>query len=412
MRSDPLLSSSTFRTVTARDFDALVPHLRAWDCLAWEAPQRTPVLLPGWIEAFIHHRLKPTESWLCSFAYLGERLVGVLPVIVIPHPVLGRRRPLLRTPVDVHTVSGDITLAQDCAPAAFKALLAEVGCEVPHHLGIELRAVRNNSPVWLALRDRTSGYIVCNGLCRRYSFLDLKEGSKSYWAGLSKMRQSLRRARRRLEQRGPISVELRTGFSAGEDFLWEFLALEASGWKGRMGTAILNDPNLVAFYTALVRNFANRGRLEWHGIRVGGRLVAGQLGVRCGMALILLKYAYDEDFAECSPGHLLTEAVFNDAFSRSELVEVNPMSSADHCGLWHMASDKYIDVHLVRRGGLPVLVHFPYVAALSTYQNHVRPRIPPTVKRTYRWLKRKQELKRRRAREPLDSELRRSTTAK
>ena len=92
------------RTVTVHDFDALAPHFAAWDRLAWKAPQRLPTLLPAWVDAFLRHKLKPNERWLCSFAYIGDHLVGVLPVIATPHRLLGSSWPTLRTPSDAHTV--------------------------------------------------------------------------------------------------------------------------------------------------------------------------------------------------------------------------------------------------------------------------------------------------------------------
>src|SRR5258707_591917 len=107
------LRPSGLRIVTVRDFDGLVSHLTAWDRLAWDAPQAIPTLLPAWVDAFLRHRLKPDKTWFCSFVYADEELIGVLPVIVAPHPVLGRRWPLLCTPFDEFTPSGDILLASD-----------------------------------------------------------------------------------------------------------------------------------------------------------------------------------------------------------------------------------------------------------------------------------------------------------
>jgi hypothetical protein len=98
-------------TVTVRDFDGLGPHMAAWDRLAWEAPQKIANLLPAWVDAFLRHRLGPEDSWFCSFAYSGDTLIGVMPVILSPHPVLGASWPVLRTPYDGLTPSGDIVLA-------------------------------------------------------------------------------------------------------------------------------------------------------------------------------------------------------------------------------------------------------------------------------------------------------------
>jgi CelD/BcsL family acetyltransferase involved in cellulose biosynthesis len=292
------------RTITVRDFDTLRSYYAAWSQLASEMPQQLPTVLPGWVDAYLRHRLKPNESWLCCFAYLGDRLVGVLLAIVTPHPILGIRWPLLSTPFDDHTRSGDIVLAPDCASMALKALLKELVREVPNHLSLELYAVRQNSPIWLGLQNGLEDYIIRQGHQFTYSHLDVRGDFDSYWASLGKMRQDLRRRRKKLERRGRILVEMRKGTDAGEDFLPEFLALEASGWKGRNGSAILNDPDLLAFYTTLVRNFATDGGLEWYAIRVQDRLVAAQLAFRCGTSLMLPKIAYDEDFAEGAPGHL------------------------------------------------------------------------------------------------------------
>jgi hypothetical protein len=372
------------RTITVRDFGALAPHVSAWDRLAREAPQQLSTLLPGWVGAFFHHRLKPDQRWFCSFAYAGDRLVGVLPVIVTPHWLLGLRWPQLRTPFDAYTPSGDIVLAPDHAAAAFGALLAEVMREVPGHLGLDLIAVRQNSPVWSALQDEPMGYFLHRGRCSQYSFLNVHSDSDRYFASLGKMRRNLRVGRQCLEKHGTVSVEMRRGTRAGEDFLAEFLALEASGWKGRMGTAILKNHDLVTFYTSLVRSFAAEERLEWHAIRVDGRLVAAQLAVRCGASLMLPKYAYDEAFANCMPGHLLMEEVIKDAFSRPELAELNPMSDSTQHRLFHMPRDPYVNVHLVRPTTPAVLFALPQVALRSLYRHYVQPRIPPAMRRAHR----------------------------
>jgi hypothetical protein len=85
--------------------------------------------------------------------------VGVLPIIVTPHPVLGQRRPILRTDGKL-TPSGDLPLAPDCATEAFEALLAEVRRQVPNYCELSLPAVRQNSPVLTALQNGI-GKVLC-----------------------------------------------------------------------------------------------------------------------------------------------------------------------------------------------------------------------------------------------------------
>ncbi len=112
---------------------------------------------------------------------------------------------------------------------------------------------------------------------------------------------------------------------------------------------------------------------------------------------MLPKYAFDEDFAECTPGHLLMEAVIQEAFARPELVELNPMSDSDAHRLWHMPREAYVDVHLVRRRVLAALFQRPRIGLRSMYQAYVRPWIPAAVKDARRKFKRRGDRKPRRA---------------
>ena len=382
-------SLTGLQTMAVRRHEDLRPHLSAWDALAWRAPQQNPCLMPAWAEAGFRHALGSDKRWLCIFAYAGDRLVGVLPVYVSPHPALGHTCPLIST-CDHHAPSGDILLAPDRPAEALAALLAELRRQLPNHVGIDLKAVRQNAPLWQALQDGVRGYLVRYGLRSAFSFLDVRQGDfDSYLAGLGKMRRNLRTGRKKLEERGPVTVDLRRGLTAGEDFLPEFLALEASGWKGRNGTAILNDPDKAAFFAALVKNLAARGQLEWHIVRSGDRLAAAQLAVRCGESLVLPKYAYDEDFAECTPGHLLMGEVIRDAFSRAEIAELNPMSVSESHRLLHMPQEEYVDVHLVRRSARAILCQLPRVLKQSAYQNWVRPRISPAMRKAWHKFKRR-----------------------
>ncbi|WP_210485787.1 GNAT family N-acetyltransferase [Microvirga antarctica] len=398
MRSkDQRQRPETMRTVSVSDFEGLAPHLAAWDDLAWHAPQRIPNLLPAWIDAYLRHRLGPNESWICCFAYLGDRLVGALPLVVTPHPVFGRARPVLYTPYDALTPSGDIVLSADHATLALNALLGEVRRQLPHHLGVDFKAVRQSSALWDALQSGVDGYVLREGFCPKYSSLAVDGDAEAYFAELKKLRSNLRRFRKKLDGRGTVTVELLRGEDATEAFLPEFIALEASGWKGRNGTSIADNPRVVAFYETLVTNFARQGRWEWHTIRVDGRLIAAQMGARCGSGLMLPKYSFDEDFAEFRPGSLLTGEVLRDAFARGEIDEVNPMSDGEAHRTWHMQPEGYLNAHLVRRGPVAAVLQLPRIEAWSFYQNVVRPRIPPGLKAAYQKFRRRGERKPRRA---------------
>ncbi|MGE0030812.1 MAG: GNAT family N-acetyltransferase [Steroidobacteraceae bacterium] len=120
-------------------------------------------------------------------------------------------------------------------------------------------------------------------------------------------RSNLNKARNKLA-REP-AVEFQTALRPAEQgaALAAFMELEASGWKGREGTAIAQDPRLRAFYRGLVEELAPQGRVAIHSLRVAGRLIAGQFCLQDDDTLYVLKLAYDEDWSRVAPGNMLLE---------------------------------------------------------------------------------------------------------
>ena len=60
-------------------------------------------------------------------------------------------------------------------------------------------------------------------------------------------RKELRRQRRRLEDIAPVTADTVTDAAGIEAALKDFMVLEASGWKGIAGTAMVNDPAIKTF---------------------------------------------------------------------------------------------------------------------------------------------------------------------
>jgi CelD/BcsL family acetyltransferase involved in cellulose biosynthesis len=132
--------------------------------------------------------------------------------------------------------------------------------------------------------------------------LDTRMDADEWWRTLPKnMRNSVRKARGRIAAAGGSEFVVATGaqIPAAYD---EFVALEASGWKAKEGTALQQRP---AWRKVLGDYLGAAATAEIRSLRIGGRLVASQLGVRTAGSLFLLKVAYDEELAHLSPGNVL-----------------------------------------------------------------------------------------------------------
>jgi CelD/BcsL family acetyltransferase involved in cellulose biosynthesis len=132
----------------------------------------------------------------------------------------------------------------------------------------------------------------------------------------SSFRANLRRRRRRLEAMGTVTVERVTGGPDLQARLEEGLAIEQSGWKGKEGTAILQDKTTHGFYSELAHTAAARNYLSLFFLKLNGKSIAFHYGFTYGGIYYMPKLGYDETLKECSPGLVLLEEIMKDCIAR------------------------------------------------------------------------------------------------
>ncbi len=132
-----------------------------------------------------------------------------------------------------------------------------------------------------------------------------------------KRRSDLRRYYRRAEKLG--TVEFNAVDPEPHDlalFMEELFRIEASGWKGEGGSAILSRPQTQRFFEHYARSAAEQKMLRIFFLRIGGKNVAARLAVEHSGRLWDLKLGYDETFSKCAPGVLLTHETLRYAVGR------------------------------------------------------------------------------------------------
>ena len=131
---------------------------------------------------------------------------------------------------------------------------------MPAHVGIDMKSVRSSSPLWEALEKHMDGYSFRTGFRNLFAYLPVEGTFEKHLATLGKTRGHLKRFRRKLEAHGKLSVEL----SRDPELLSEFVALEASGWKGRSHSSIADNPKVMDFFKTLVGNLTRKS--AWNGL--------------------------------------------------------------------------------------------------------------------------------------------------
>jgi CelD/BcsL family acetyltransferase involved in cellulose biosynthesis len=136
----------------------------------------------------------------------------------------------------------------------------------------------------------------------------------------ARRRKNFRHFRKRAERSGEVEfVAVAPDVLDVNRYLDEVLRVEASGWKGRRGTAILSNPETERFFRLYGRATAERRMARVFLMKISGVTVAARFAVAHAGRLWELKIGYDERFRSCSPGILLTHETLRHA-SREGLV--------------------------------------------------------------------------------------------
>jgi CelD/BcsL family acetyltransferase involved in cellulose biosynthesis len=285
----------------------------------------------------------------------GERGVAALPLQRRTTRVAGLPVQSLEFAANLHTFRFDFVLPADRDPGPLvEALLDRALDGGPRPDVLFFKDLPLDSPTLGALEQfaRRRGLGVARENERLSAYV-LTDGEwETYFKTLSKsMRSSLRRLRKRCLEAGAVMERVGDGPQA-IGLLEEGLALEAEGWKGRGGTAILASPEETSFYRGLVRRLEGTGRIEQYSLRLGSRLIGWDLCVTQAGACHDLKTAYAEDQALLGPGFALQMAMMERLFQAPEVCIYDMLPPAvEYKTRWSREGIEQVSVRLYARTG-------------------------------------------------------------
>ena len=147
--------------------------------------------------------------------------------------------------------------------------------------------------------------------------------------GAKKLKE-LRRQRHRLAGHGAIRFEIARTQADVAAALETFLALEASGWKGKRGTALLQHEGDAAFIRRATAALTETGQCEIVTLHAGDTAVAAAIVLRHQDRAFYFKLGIDERFAKYSPGVQLTLELTRHLCADPAIASVNSTASPDH----------------------------------------------------------------------------------
>jgi CelD/BcsL family acetyltransferase involved in cellulose biosynthesis len=156
----------------------------------------------------------------------------------------------------------------------------------------------------------------------------------------TRKRKEVGRQMRRLAEIGEVTVvaaiepgDVRARFE-------EFMRLEAAGWKGKNGTALISKSATADFAREAVANRAEAGSVRVDSIDLGGKPIVMVVSFAAGATAYTWKIAYDEAYARYSPGVQLMLEVPKALFTDPTLMQIDSCASADHPMIDHLWSGR------------------------------------------------------------------------
>lgn len=302
--------SATARVEELNDRAAFIALEREWDALV-ERTRNEIFYRHCFIRIWVDNFAPETRLRVLTARDPEGRLVAALPLMEERTRMYGVPLVQLSSTANPHSCRFDL-IAEDAkvASEAFLShLAADPGWDVLRIIDVP------EGGVAFSLLDEANrrGFPTGTWASLSSPYIPMEKSYEALAAKLqSKFKANVRRRRKKLEERGKVTVEKVTGGPDLAARLEEGFALEASGWKGQNGTAMAQDKATRGFYSELARDGAYHGYLSLYFLRLDGRAVAFQYGLKFGGRYLLLKPGYDEALKECSPGQLLMDEVLRD----------------------------------------------------------------------------------------------------
>jgi CelD/BcsL family acetyltransferase involved in cellulose biosynthesis len=145
-----------------------------------------------------------------------------------------------------------------------------------------------------------------------------------------KRRKEFKRLRNRLGEQGDLQTEILQASQDVSGFVDDFLNLEASGWKGKKGTAINADLQLSAALRDAAQALHAVGKLRFWSLKLNGKSIASLFAIVEGNQAWLGKIAYDENYAKYSPGALIILDCTASFFSETAIKQVDSSAIPNH----------------------------------------------------------------------------------
>lgn len=306
-----------FRLVHLRSAAELRAAAGPWDEL-WHrsdvaAPTARAEMIALWLDRFA------PQSPFCGLAVeRSGRFVAALPL------VLRRRRPwrVAGLPRNVWGLYGDLLLDDTADLDAALQLLLD-GIRGQEWRLLSLAPIAYESKRWQSFAaawqsGAVRSYLTPMDQVGQVAMQTAWDAHQSRWSG--NLRRQLRKARKRAELAGKLTLDVHRQLRANEleRLLRLACQIEDFSWKGPAGTSILRSPSIFEWYLRQANTLADWGQLQLSFLRHDATAIAFEYGYRAKGTYFSAKVGYDPAYGHFSPGQVLRAMMFERLHAEGE----------------------------------------------------------------------------------------------
>lgn len=283
--------------------DYLADPDTSWDAVAARPSEANAFAERWFIEASARHLDVPADARMLVVR-AEDQLIGMMPVIVAPKY---GRMPVRHVENWLHynCFLGAPLVRRSFEPYFWHRALAMLDADPQSPAFLHVVGLDGQGPLAAALLGARKGAAVVHRSTRALLQSDLSPTDYYETTVRKKKRKEIGRLQHRLAEMGVVGFSRLVDANDLESWIDTFLALEASGWKGRDGAALANERATEGFVRDAMRGAFAAGRLEIIRLDVDGRAIAMLVNFLTPPGSFSFKIAFDEEYARFSPGVLI-----------------------------------------------------------------------------------------------------------
>lgn len=200
-----------------------------------------------------------------------------------------------------------------------------------------------------AVRDRTWGLRYSLEPCEAAPYIVTTGSWEEYWASRGRSRREWARRERRLLEQDSNRVVCLTSWDQVGAIFRSILEIEASGWKGKEGSAIVQSETIFRFYSRLAQQWSNDEHLRFFVLYQGDQPVAFELDAEFKGILHCFKHGYLDNLSRKGPGQVLRMQVLRWAFNNPAVIAFDMFGpETDAKRKWATHSEQLLTLRVYR----------------------------------------------------------------